>query len=64
MECLITTLKESVTIENPVFFDSAEVYVHQTSTSTDYLTYNIKNGKTVVAKDKDGTVHMTLIGNG
>lgn len=65
MKCLITTLKESVTIENPVFFDSAEGYVLNDSVSSSaYITYNVKNGKTVVAKDKDGTVRMTLIGDG
>ena len=64
MECLVTTLKELVTIENPVFFDGAEVYVYQASTSSIYLNYNVKSGKTIVARDKDGTVKMTLTGNG
>lgn len=64
MKCLVTTLKESVTIKNPVFFDVAEVYVVKASTSTEYLTYTIEDGKTVVAKDENGTVVKTLTGNG
>lgn len=64
MECLVTTLKASVTIKNPVFFDVAEVYVYQEPTSNKALIYKIEAGKTVVAKDKDGTIVKTLKGNG
>lgn len=64
MKCLVTTLKESVTIKNPVFFDVAEVYVYQETTSDKFLIYKIEDGKTVVAKDKDGTIVETLKGNG
>lgn len=64
MKCLVTTLEESVTIKNPVFFDVAEVYVYQETTSDKFLIYKIEDGKTVVAKDKDGTIVKTLKGNG
>ena len=64
MKCLITTLKESVTIENPVFFDSVEVYVNPESGPSEMLVYIVEYGKTVDVKDKDGTVVETLKGNG